>query len=523
MFLKIRCFLIKPYSKEIIIDYLILFSPLIASGAITLLFLHLNILNNIVHVNNSNSATNGLNVILEEGITIPLSLVALIIPLNLLVINAITSKNPSFVVSYYFDKLKPLETLIVVVFSLTGIIFLYFLSFSNSNFLINLSNYFPYLEFLLILISVFQSALLVLRTLKLLTNDGLYEFIIKKFVRELIEHVMVEKVSKNVIKSFIEKSDSYLIKIDNSLNDLYKPNDLINIESSNKIDFKSFITKIDYESLERLRDIIKNPISDQLFGVIIIPPPKMSYSSSIKFYTSEVYDMDKLKSNFDKIFKIENIDIKPFLDEIKDSLIDSINKNEESKLEKLINIYFEGLIRYMIFIDQDSLKSNDKNFLKSKEQFRSLKLICYDLDDILKSSIKSSNARMVEIFGLKFFKISQESIYYKDYSVLKIFLSSFETFYDYSYEYKNKRGKQISIKYLVKIIRYLNEIKVKDETEEKFKNISLICKQYDTILDHVLIQAKKNNESEMIKEFITKKYIKKNILENYLKRKLALL
>lgn len=519
MILKNRCFLIKPYSKEIIIDYLILSFPILVSCFLTLIFFHFNILNNIEHVNNPISSNNGLNTILAEGITIPLSLVALIIPLNLLVINAITSNNPSFVVSYYFDKLKPLETLLVVVFSLTFIIFLYFLSFSSSSVIVNLSYNFQYLEFLFILISVFQSALLVLRTLGLLTNNGLYEFITKKFVRELIEHITIENKSQNIINSFNEKSICYGIEINDNITEL---NELVKIESSTKIDFKSFITKIDFKSVKRLKNEIKIPLKEGLYGIIIIPAPKMSFGSSIKFYISQDNDLDKLIP-IDKIFKIKNLDIKPFLDEIKDSLVDSINKNEESKLEKLINIYFESLIRYMEYTNQESLELNDIDFLKSTEQFRSLRLIQYDLDDILKTAIKSSNGRMVEIFGLKFFKISQESIHYEDYSVLKIFLLSFKSFYEYSYDYKNKRGKEISIKYLVKIIRYLDEQQEIDISKAKLENIPMICNEYDTIFTDVLLQIKKNKEAEMIKEFITKKYIENDILKNYLERKLTLL
>lgn len=491
--------------------------PMITAIIITLIFWYFNILgSNFVQ----NSDPTNLSYLLKDTITIPLAIVGIIFPLILLVITAITSKNPLLVVNYIFDNLKPLETVAILLTSLFFYILLYFCSYSN---IINTTvlNLFPLFGLFLILISLFQASLLIIKTSKFLNDNKLYAFISNRVKEELIENVCLEKQSVKILVLFKNILKHYDIQIYDSM----PANEAINSEKiskyKDKISYYDYIVSINLIEFNKFKDIVIK--SNNNISGIKIPRVRISVDSQIEFYIENELKSELKNINF-KIFKFKEIKLKPIFDEFKDAIIDSINKNEESKLEKLYQSYFDFLKNYNEYLYVNHLNCNNIEFLESEDQFRPLKMLCYDLDDILKDSAKSDNDRMIEIYALNLFNMSLNSINFEEYSVLKILIRLMSLIYQYSFNLENDRGKIISIKYLLKMIRCLENLEADSEKKSIIKN------KFEEIFRNILKESKmnqdnsiKNNDFDKIKSYIIKKYMKNDFLKEFLEHELSII
>lgn len=504
---------------EKIFFWMTFFIPCLASFGITLIFLHLNILDCFIHsTTNSTLISNGNN-LLKDSIGINFSIIAIIIPINLLLISTITSRNPSFIVDYIIKKLRPLETVIIILLALMCNIVAYFLFF----FIISNLNQFneSWVSCVIIYSSIFfsflpilQASLLVIRTTMLLNETNLYKSIEKGIMQDLMISVCLDERSKKIQKAL--EGELSKLGIEFSDNNKVCSNEMNIIRFQEKMGFNDYINGINTRKYEKFKKNLGNYENKKL-GIFIIPRPRMSVDSYITFCTS-IVKIDSIESSFKKLFKITTLNLKPKFDDLKDAISDSIKKNEESKLERLNKTYFGFLSEYIKETDKYCLNMDYKAVLDAKIQYRSLRHLCYDLTDIIREATKSSNERMIEIFALEIFKISKKAIENKDYHVLKILLKNTRLIYDYSVTNDNKNGKLMSVKYTIKMIRCLNNPNNWNSSDVKI--ISNICEEYESILNEILEKSEANDDYVLIEKYVQDQYIQNNILKSFLLTKL---
>lgn len=497
------------------ISWTLFYAPFIVSVLITIGFFYLNTFNCFIYsTTNSNLPLNA-NSLLKDSLTITFSIIAIIIPINLLIISAITSRNPLFVVNYIIKRTRPLETVIIILFFLFLNIVTYFIFYLIiSNFDKFAENFFYqiiiYSSIFFSLFPVFQASLLVYRTTKLLNEKILYKSIRNEITNDLILSVGLDERSKETQKFLgcelsklgIELRDNNKIPVQN----------ISSIKFKHKMGFNDYINGINLREYKKFKEKY-GKCENKKIGILVIPKPRMSVDSYIEFYT-DIVGIKSIKSSFENLFTIEKLNLKPKFDELKDAIIDSIKRNEESKLERLNETYFGFLLHYVSITDKYGLKMSYKEILDSKIQYRSLRHLCYDLTDIIREASKSRNERMLEIFALEIFKISQKAIAKKDYHILKILMKNTRLIYDYSVNNNNKNGKLISVKYTIKMIICLDNPYQWNLDENQI--IPNICQGYENVLNEIIKKSKDNNDYDDIRLYVQNKYIKNNILKSFL-------
>lgn len=490
--------------------------PFIASLMIAIIFFYCNTLDCFIYsTTNSTLFSNG-NSLLKDSMAINFSIIAIIIPINLLLISTITSRNPLFVVNYIIRNIRPLETVIIIlVFLMMNILtyFIFLFIISNSNqFNESLTRLIIYSSIFYSFLPLFQASLLVYRTTRLLNENNLYKSIRNGITKDLMISVCLDEKSKKIRKDFERDLNEFGIKFNDNNKTCSKYKKTIKFQ--HKMGFNDYINGINLTEYKKFKKNLRRYKNKKL-GVFIIPRPRMSVDSYIKFCTN--IDEKSVESSFKKLFKIQELNLKLKFDELKDAIVDSIKKNEESKLERLNKTYFGFLSEYVKEANKYSLKMDYKEVLDSKIQYRSLRHLCYDLKDIIREATKSRNDRMIEIFALEIFKISQIAIENKDYPILKILMRNKRLIYDYSVEHDNRKGKLMSVKYTIKMIRCLNNPDNLNSQDDEI--IPTICEEYGSILDEILEKSEENKDYDLI-EYVKNKYIKNNILKEFLSTKL---
>lgn len=413
---------------------------------------------------------------------VPLSIVGIIIPITLLVINSIISKNPSFLVKYILENEKPLlVVLIIFIFFILSIL----LNFAKLQGYIQNNEIYLILGLTFVLIALVQSLVLIINTIRFLNDNFLYKQIIKEVSNNILENTCLEKNSKDIILPFQDKAKENDFKVVQSLP--YNYNELlIELKLDHSISYKEFIEDINLKSLERLRSLLQNEIDEKTFGIFLIPKHRYS-DKKIKFYVNKnEKNLKYIKFWANRVFKIKKYDIKLVLDPLKDSIIDAIKKNEENKLEKLIDVYsksLRGLCKKISFYGIE--------YLDLKDKFISINLIGYDLQDLIKIAIENRNERIIEIFAYKFFRISKNAIINKNYIFLKSFIDIYYLIYDFAFIKDKKKAKEVSIKYLTKIIEFLNENK--DDSD-----YNKLLSKYTNLLEIIIRNSFKNDDNDAI-------------------------
>lgn len=375
---------------------------------------------------------------------IPLTLIGFIIPITLLVINNLSNKHPLYMNIYLKCCLKPFSTVITIISAfILNLMFYFYVYLYNplqgnmSRSVVGISQYLILIGFSLILFSSLEALKLIKRTMQSFNNEKLYKSVKKHIFHEIMLDIYKEedrKIVQGVFRDFCEKNKLKADYLGNGYENKYRP--ILALTNG-------FIKDVNIKKLIEFRSLLKKEIMPNILGAV----HQVGYFNNGKVLgyvnreEDDYFTLQKLLNDSFIITNEKNKDIKQLLDDLKDSTVKSIEKNEESEFERIINVYMHILEDYMVCMKKNNINFGPNQLKELREPFRSLLLIKHSFKDIVKYASSNYNKNLITIFLFKLSTMSKEAIYNTDYSVIPLILETFVTSYIECAENGNDLGK----------------------------------------------------------------------------------
>jgi len=432
----------------------------------------------------------------KSTITIPLAFVTVFIPVITLAISFITGKVPDSFVRIYFGHLEPK---IIFKFGITYLaIFAFLLLLSYSR---NINEFHSKILFIIGLTSliapIFLTSIFILRAMTLVTSEIPYKPIVSQMQKE-IKCALDLEMGNNIFRYiFPLKCKEMGLILDTSFSSFdYKP--IIANKSGTLID-------IDLDKLKSFANSIENEIQhedEKIKGIISVVPFIYPDKLEIVGYVSSSEKSVENKLN-DALILAEDIKlVEKDLNSFKTLAYGSIENNQESEFNNVMNVYVEGLKYYMEFTKtrkEIGIASKRTELYEPFNKWRILNFIWHDLEDIIQLAAKSSNTSLIGNLSHKLLNLFILAIKYQDFSVLRM-LDLYYIVYYFSFNNHNIVGIDRSVRYLGNIITNIEKLlKNPNITVNAFKDTSSLLYFAIKNLIDILKESIDNNDFETFK------------------------
>jgi len=427
-------------------------------------------------------------------VTIPLTLVGIIIPLIIIVTNVVGNRAGLQNINIYIDYLKPLEVFLVSIIFLILSVFAY--SLSCNDFII------PF-----VFIPLLETSLLVKKTIDVVDDKFFYILIEKKIAIELVESIKEEKYVFRLRKKFGDICESLNILLNplNSSFNYYHPTSPLYSNNS------GFIIDINISKLKKFKNELSKPLQyknqrSKYFVIIVKFVGEYINSRDVlgfvnaterKYFAST---MPILELKLNKIFilkkskKIE--DLAESLKILKDLIVNSIDQKQQTQFERLLNINMGFVYYYMEYIRKtNEIKSQA---IPGVINSRFVVLISQNFDDILDSAIMIKNKMLGEIlFELN--NLFERAVSYQDYNITKMIIEIYRySIYNRSFTAKNNVGVHRSTYYPTQMILFIQEYMSNVNNDDN--NLIILFYLIVNVFINFIKDTISNNDFETFKE-----------------------
>lgn len=365
---------------------------------------------------------------LKNLITIPLLLVGIVIPVIVLMINVIEKRINSEFLNIYFNTFDPLKVLKVAIISLLICIILYFLG--TLNFGLDLSKFLPVSPTPLygalivssIILPLLLTFLVVNRIVKSVLDDKiLYEQILTHLNRKIMATIQ-NLIEVDYFKKEVSKIPNGPIEIDDlfvGYGDAYQPYEA---------DKTGGIVDIDMRELNKLAVFL----NDNNLDLIISTLPGRQILSYFKVIAYSIdFDEKKFNKVRDKLNRILIVDEKKNYDDLYNDFknlheltLDSLDKNDKNRFQRLIDIYFSCLNFYIINLEKTEI---NKPQYEDYFSIPLIRAIFSDLDNFI--SNENNQVELLNIIQNRILFLAKNSIKYNDPMVLRLTVNLFLAVY----------------------------------------------------------------------------------------------
>lgn len=431
-------------------------------------------------------------------LTIPLALVAVIIPVITLAISYIGLKLDDEFKKAYIATMNPLNTYLLSIAYLAIIIIL--ILFVSNEINAYFSKILVIVGLVSIIIPLLSTSLLVTKVINFLIEDFNYTPILELMKKELKE-ILDFEVSNSLFEELLkEKCEELDLRLD--------PGFKAEEDKYFEIDALSTGTLIDInlKKLENHVKLLEKKVSygdQKVKGILVKHPNFFTKKHETLGYIS---NDQRIKAKVESSFIINKSYSKPkfSLYKFKKLVIRAIENDDEYEFEIALEIYFSGLRKHMEYVKMDE-KSNHGLFLIFSN---------FDFEDIVRYTTRSKNTRLIAELSMGIHNLLKSAIDYNDQSIFD-FIMLFHSIYIYSHKNQNMVGKDRCFHYPFKIYSYLLEKKSSEDLNFIFQIIDLLRKILKETIDFEDYECfKKTLETidDILKEFT---YIK-NSNDHYL-------